>query len=439
MKRVLVIGGLDPSGIAGISADIRALSTLDVIVAPVTTGIVLENSEKVDEIIPHDPRLVARAIRCAVDDGEPSAAKLGMLYSPECAKAVARELEDLECPIVVDPVLSASVGTRLADAGLPDALVEHVFSVADLVTPNARELEALSGMKVGNLQAAEKAANSLMIRGGPGAILVKGGHLRGKLAADLLVEPKRVTEFASPRLSLEGLRGLGCTYASLIAGYLAMGEGLRDSIGQAKDVLHTSLEMAQPIGSALALNPMNRVVSGSEKYKIMEEIRAALPELLNAFVPKLMPEVGNNLAYALWGATSVSDVCGLDSRIVLKGDRAASVGTPAFGASRHMSRVVLTTIQYDPAVRCVLNLKYSKEVVAAAKKVGLTEASFDRKDEPKSVKTMAWGTAKAIQDKGFVPDMIWDAGGHGKEAMVRLLGRNPADLVYKVRQIARWL
>ncbi len=439
MKRVMVVGGMDPSGIAGISADIRALSSLGIAAAPVATGTVLETSERVEEIIPSDPKVVARAIGCVVDDGEPAAVKIGMLYSAACARVVAKELEDLECPVVVDPVLSASVGTRLGEPGLAEALVDHVFDVADLVTPNANELEALSGMKVKNLDAALFAANSLMLRGGPGAILVKGGHLKGKLAADLLVEPKRVTEFASPRLSIKGLRGLGCTYASLIAGHLAMGEGLRDSIGQAKDRLHSSLEHAQPVGKAVALNPMERVVAGSEKHRTVEELRAALPELLNALVPGLMPEVGNNIAYALWGATGLDDVCGLDSRIVLKGDRAATVGTPAFGASRHMGRVVLTAMEYDPAMRCVLNLRFSKETLDAAKKVGLTVASFDRKDEPKSAKTMAWGTAEAIKGKGLVPDVIWDSGGHGKEAMLRLLARNPADLVNKVRQIARWL
>ncbi len=135
----------------------------------------------------------------------------------------------------------------------------------------------------------------------------------------------------------------------------------------------------------------------------------------------------------------LTDVCGLDSRIVLKNGRPATVGTPAFGASKHMPRVVITAMQYDPAMRCAINLKYSKEAVDAAKKVGLTIAIFERKDEPKSVKTMVWGTAKAIQELGYVPDLIWDGGGHGKEAMLRLLGRNPADLVFKVREIARWL
>jgi hydroxymethylpyrimidine/phosphomethylpyrimidine kinase len=250
------------------------------------------------------------------------------------------------------------------------------------------------------------------------------------------VEPKRVTEFASPRLNFKGLRGLGCTYSSLIAGYLALGEGMRDSIGQAKDALHASLEHAQPIGSALALNPMNSVVSGSQRHRITEEMRAAIPELLRLLTPKLTPEVGSNIAYAMWGAAGIHDVCGLDSRIVMKGGRAATIGAPAFGASRHMARVALAAMEYDPAMRCVINLRQSKELVEAAKKVGLAVGSFDRGDEPKAVKTMSWGTAKTIQDKGFVPDLIWDAGGHGKEAMARLLGRNPADVVYKVGQIA---
>ncbi|MBI5001526.1 MAG: bifunctional hydroxymethylpyrimidine kinase/phosphomethylpyrimidine kinase [Euryarchaeota archaeon] len=436
MKRVLIIGGLDQSGIAGLGADMRSLGSLGMGCAPVATSIVLESSAKLDRIVPIEPDVIRDGIRAVLEDGEPNAVKLGMLYAKATTKTVSKELEDLECPIIVDPVLAASVGNPLAEEGMVQSLFDNILPIADLVTPNLRELQALSGNKAVTYSDAERAADKLLTEGGAGAVLVKGGHMKGKLAADILVEPRLVTEFAAPRLPLSHPRGLGCTYASLITGYIALGEELKDAVGHAKDRLHTSLEHAERLGSATVLNPIRSVVREAELYRITEQMRAAIPELLGILVPDLVPEVGVNAAYAIWGAKDMREVCTLDSRIILKGGIPSTMGSPAFGVSRHIARVVLTAMEYEPWARCAINVRYSESAVKAARRAKLSMSSFDRRDEPKNKRTMAWGTARAIESAGYIPDIIWDAGGHGKEAMMRVLGRNPADVLNKVERLA---
>ncbi|MEW5936991.1 MAG: bifunctional hydroxymethylpyrimidine kinase/phosphomethylpyrimidine kinase [Candidatus Thermoplasmatota archaeon] len=439
MIRVLLIGGIDPSGIAGLAADMRALSSLGINGAMVATCMVIENSRGVERTAPVAPADVRDALRAALGDGEPHAVKLGMLYGKEIARLVARELDALECPIVVDPVLTASIGMPLAEEGLEDAMVEHILPLADVVTPNAPELEALSGCRVRSYQDAEDAANHILERGGTGAVLVKGGHLRGRMATDLLVEPRKVSEFAAPRLSIARPRGLGCTYASLIAGYLALGEGLGSAVARSKDKLHASLECAEEIGEAQVINPLRIVVSEGERYRVGEEMRAALPELLLLLTPNLVPEVGVNIAYGIYGAKDFHDVCTLDSRIVLKGGRAATVGSPSFGAGSHVARTVLAVMAYDSTMRCAVNLRHSEPLLRAAKRARFSIGSFDRSAEPKGRKTMEWGTARAIEALGGIPDLIWDPGGMGKEPMARVLAQDPAALLQKVEKLSRAL
>lgn len=112
-----------------------------------------------------------------------------------------------------------------------------------------------------------------------------------------------------------------------------------------------------------------------------------------------------------------------------------AVGPPAFGASRHVARIILTAMRFDPSYRSAMNIRYADELVEGFRKSGLQAAAFDRSQEPEDVSTMEWGTEEAIRSVGRVPDIIYDLGGQGKVAMIRILGRNPSEVMEKLRRV----
>ncbi len=128
---------------------------------------------------------------------------------------------------------------------------------------------------------------------------------------------------------------------------------------------------------------------------------------------------------------------GLSGRIVKSGNRTVVTGFPELGGSGHVANVVLAAIRHDPNIRSAMNIRYSEENLKACRKLGLTIGSFNRKDEPKGVSTMEWGTDFAIKKLGKVPNAIYDKGGVGKEAMIRLLGETPGEVARLALRLAR--
>jgi hydroxymethylpyrimidine/phosphomethylpyrimidine kinase len=141
------------------------------------------------------------------------------------------------------------------------------------------------------------------------------------------------------------------------------------------------------------------------------------------------------MGYAVLGALEQDEVAAFDGRVVRVGTRARKVGCARFGASKHVARIVLAASSRDPAMRCALNVKYSEENVEACRKAKLSVSSFDRAKEPRGVSSMTWGVLWAIDRAGRVPDMIFDEGGPGKEPMIRLMGRDPADVMGKLKRL----
>jgi hydroxymethylpyrimidine/phosphomethylpyrimidine kinase len=164
--------------------------------------------------------------------------------------------------------------------------------------------------------------------------------------------------------------------------------------------------------------------------KAAEEIPAILPV-------SFVPEVGINIGYALTNADGISDICALDGRFVRAGERIIRAGGVAFGGSTHVARIILTAMKYDRTKRSSMNIRYSPAIIKACRAAGLGIAAFDRRLEPKGASTMEWGVKSAIKKEGGVPDIIYDKGGVGKEPMIRILGRDPLDVLNKVRMIAK--
>ncbi len=141
------------------------------------------------------------------------------------------------------------------------------------------------------------------------------------------------------------------------------------------------------------------------------------------------------MGYALPGAQGGADVCAIEGRIVRQGGRVVAVGPPSYGASRHVARIILSAMETDPSMRSAMNVSYSEALVQRSMDLGLKVGTFDRSREPKGASTMEWGTREAIKLLGEVPDVIYDLGGPSKVPMIRILGRNPTDVLTKLREL----
>ena len=246
----LTIAGSDSGGGAGIQADLKAFEAHGVFGMSVVTAVTAQNSHAVTAIhgIPVD--VVVAQIDAVADDFPVGAIKTGMLASPEIVAAVAHGIERHGLgPVVVDPVMVSKSGDALLAPEAVGAVAERLIPLATLVTPNAHEAAQLAGFDVRTLDDARRAADAIL-RLGPGAVLVKGGHLDGEAeAVDVLMWADGEAIFREARVDTPHTHGTGCTYASAIAANLARGLALADAVRRARSYLQQAILHAVPLGS----------------------------------------------------------------------------------------------------------------------------------------------------------------------------------------------
>ena len=438
----MTIAGSDSGGGAGVQADLKTFAALGVFGTCAITAITAQNTTGVKAIYPLPPEAVEAQIEAVLSDMPVRAVKTGMLYSRAIMARVADCLERHELRPVVDPVLRAGSGDLLVRPGDASALVELIVPRALVLTPNRFEAEDISGLRIRDVGDAKEAAREIA-RLGPEAVLVKGGHLEGAEAIDILFWRGRFYEFKRPRLAVRP-HGAGCSFSAAITAFLAKGADILGAAKGAEELMDYALRFAVPVGHGREpVNPLARLYNEAERYRVLEEVREAAKLFERSEeLHSLVPEVGSQIVMALPHPTGPSDVVALDGRIVrtMEGVR---VGEPRFGASSHMARVVLTVMRFDPTVRAALNLRYDEELVRALEEAGLRTASFDRAVEPEEIRavegaTLPWGVEEAMRSTGgVVPDVIYDRGGLGKEPMVRVLAHGALEVVEKVLEALR--
>ena len=429
MIAALTVAGSDSSGGAGVQADIKAFASADVHGCAVLTSVTAQNTQAVRSIYPLPVSLIEEQFAAVLTDLDVKAAKTGLLYSAEIVSAVSGVLKDKDFPIVVDPVLVATVGDSLHSTGLVDGLKGELIPMADLLTPNIYEASALTGIEVKDMEDVKKACSILHGLGSEN-VLVKGGHL-GDDATDILFDGSTYMEFKGHRFEGD-VHGSGCAFSALIAANLARQMGMEESVRRAKRRISLGFQFGYEIGKGARVINSHHVV---DRYSVWKDLFDAI-ESLKSFLPvENVAEVGMNFGYALPFATDASEVCALRGRLIRVGDSVGSTGCPDFGASEHVSRIILAAAEFNPLIRSAINLKYKEETLHSCEAADLVVASFDRSEEPEGVSSMEWGTRQAITDTGSVPDVIYDEGTKGKEPMIRLLGRNPADVLSKLKKI----
>jgi len=248
MKRALTIAGSDSGAGAGIQADLKTFAAHGVYGTSAITALTAQNTRGVTGVHVVPAEFVTLQIETVVGDLGCDAVKTGMLATSAIVEAVASAVEALDLPnLVVDPVMVAKGGDRLLDVDAVHALRTTLIRLARVVTPNVLEAEILAEMPIRSIEDMRLAARKVL-RLGPSAVIVKGGHLDSHDATDVLVSSAGETILSTPRLDVPFTHGTGCTFASAIAARLALGETLDESARGAKQYVTRAMQHGIAVG-----------------------------------------------------------------------------------------------------------------------------------------------------------------------------------------------
>ncbi len=252
--RALTIAGSDPSGGAGIQADIKTFTALGVYGMGVITSLTVQNTKGVLKKLDVPPELVYEQIKCLLEDIGTDSAKTGMLSGKEIILKVAEAVREFKVEkLVVDTVIKSKNGFNLLNPDDIDALVRELFPLALLVTPNVPEAELLCGDSIKRLRDVELCARKLLEMGARG-VLIKGGHMKGAKSIDVLyMGGQEFHYFVEDRLDVGDVHGTGCTLSSAITAFLARGHSLPEAVGKAKIYIHRAIKGSMALGRGARL------------------------------------------------------------------------------------------------------------------------------------------------------------------------------------------
>lgn len=255
---VLTIAGFDPSGGAGISADLKTFGAHNCYGMAAITALTVQNTRGVSAVHPVEAAELRDSIRSLLDDGVVCAIKVGMLGNRANAEVVRDALAGAAAlPCVLDPVLRSSSGRDLIDAPGLDFLREDLLKLPSILTPNMEEAAALTGLKVENAEEMKAAARAL-VQMGARAVVVTGGNL--EKATDVFYDGASLESFITDRVKPLNTHGTGCTFSSAVAANLALGRQLRDAIVLAKVFVSEAIRKAFPVGPGrLPLHHLYRI------------------------------------------------------------------------------------------------------------------------------------------------------------------------------------
>jgi hydroxymethylpyrimidine/phosphomethylpyrimidine kinase len=443
---ILTIAGSDSGGGAGIQADLKTITMLGGYGASVITALTAQNTKAVTSIHAPSAKFVARQLTTVLDDIKVDAAKTGMLFSAPIIEAIAPILKKAEFPLVVDPVCVATSGAKLLKDDAVEAMVDQMFPLADVLTPNIPEAELFTGMAIGSREDIFIAAR-LLLKMGPKAVLIKGGHTDSPAITDWFATPgTEPIPFMQQRVNTESTHGTGCTLSAAIATGLAQGMDIGPAILRAQEYLHLALRAGYRLGEGGG--PPNHLAPWL-KEKARGDILARVDDLGRklAATPGLtamLPRSRANVAVALPYASRLEEVAGFSGGFITTArDQVSVVGYPEFGASVRTASILLAAARLLPDVGCAMALGGGSKVRQAFDSLGMEVAWMDRDSTPDYIGDEGgafeeWGGFRAIRDHGTPADVgaVGDPGGTGHEPVLYVLAKDTPALMAKLREIA---
>ena len=259
MPIALTIAGSDPTGGAGLQADLKTFAAHGVFGTSAITALTAQNTLGVQGLLETRPDFVAAQIDSIVRDIGADATKTGMIANAAIIEVVAAKVREYGLfPLVVDPVMVAKGGDPLLRAEARETLIKVLLPLATVLTPNIPEAEVLTGFSIASPEDARRAAREIC-RMGPKAVVVKGGHFEGEESADLLFDGEDFLVFPARRIESKNTHGTGCTFASAIAARLALGHTLREAVEGAKEYVRRLIAASVDLGLGKGHGPMNHL------------------------------------------------------------------------------------------------------------------------------------------------------------------------------------
>ena len=433
---VLSIAGSDPSSGAGIQGDMRTFSSFGANGLSVVTAITSQNTSRFFGVESVSELLVKSQIRSIFEDFRIDAIKIGMVYDKQTVRVIHSELEKIKIPVILDPIFKSTTGGILQTPSAFSDFKKLLVPLCYIITPNIIEAEKISGIKIKSLKDMKNAAIKIQKMGAKN-VVIKGGHFfKGDKVTDILLEDKKFSIFSHARLKFES-HGGGCTFSAALCANIARGKKLSDAVDSARLFTVESIRGATKTGRGVA------IIKTSKGDVIEDQLSKAISEFCSIeSINEYIPECQTNFVYSTSNPTTLKDVMGLEGRIVRTGKLVTIAGHLKYGGSKHVASAVLEMTRKFPSMRSSLNIKYDEKIIKKAVSKGLKVSSYDRREEPLEIRekegnTMSWGIKVSITNLKTPPDIVFHKGGFGKEAMILIFGKNPADVLRKILKISR--
>ena len=443
MPRVaLSIAGSDSGAGAGIQADLKTFSALGVYGCTAVTAITAQNTQKVSSIFELPEYIIRKQIQSIMSDIPPDAIKIGMVHTKEIIQSIHTSLKRTKVPIVLDPVFAAGTGSKLILDDAFESFVSKLVPIATLITPNLMEAGRLSGILIKSEADAIDAARKIKELGVKN-VIIKGGHSSISKVTDILFDNSgSIYKLFNTRIAIKESHGSGCNFSACITALLAKDFTLIDACKIANHYVHTSIENAIKLGEGIVVtNPISNLYEDAGRFKIITELQRATLEIetMNR-IAELLPETQSNMAFALPDAVDISDIAGVKGRIVRVDKVAKAVSNVEFGASKHVASAVLAYMTINRSMRCAMNIKYDKKLIRIVKRL-FEICEYQRISEPiylkkKEGKTIFWGIKAALLINP-IADIVYHKGDFGKEPMIMVFGKEPKEVLDKIKKILK--
>ena len=258
-SKLLIIAGSDSSGGAGIQADIKTITSLGSYAMTAVTAITAQNTTGVASVIKIPSKEISRQIEYTSKDIKPDVIKIGMLHSVDAINAVLKSLKKIKVKkIILDPVMITTSGVKLINSKAIIKIRNHLIKRVELITPNIPEAEILTKVKIMSTNDMIYAAKKLIGMGAKN-VLLKGGHLKGKVITDIFINKKEIEIFRNKKIITKNLHGTGCSLSSAIATYFSCGKTLKKSCELAINYVNHSIKSSPNYGKGNG--PINHLIS----------------------------------------------------------------------------------------------------------------------------------------------------------------------------------
>ncbi|AHC51289.1 phosphomethylpyrimidine kinase [Sulfolobus acidocaldarius SUSAZ] len=439
----LSIAGIDTGNGAGAESDLKVYEILGVHGVIAVTALTAQSTTGIRAVLPTPPEFLKTQLDTLFDDFEIKDVKIGMIYNKDQFAIVRDYLRDKR--VVTDPVLFAKDGTQLIKD--LEEYKRNILRNTTVLTPNIPEASYLSSMKISSIEEVKLACKTISKDFNIPYVVIKGGHAEDDYSIDVLYDSNRDLYYGIgyKRLNQKHTHGTGSVFATAVSAELSKGNDILTALRQARSLLQDSIYYGLEIGHGIGpIDPMVPIVKKSMKFDVIQEMTRFSQEVesVDGFY-KLIPEVQSNLAHSIPSqyVRGLEDIATFRDRIVKNWDNRVKVGLPAvFGKPTHTARLLLSILPYETKASVLMNIRFEDKIVNLLKEVGYNTLEINRELEPMSNvegKSMQWIASYIHENYGRIPNVIFDRGVKGKEAMIRFWTSSIDEMIDTLKYLAK--